>query len=58
MAGRLSRRRKSWREHGLGSWLVLHDGDPVAFVEVAPIREGSGVDPEAIEIGVVVHPDH
>lgn len=58
MAGRLSRRRKSWREHGFGSWLVLHDGDPVAFVEVAPIGEGSGVDPEAIEIGVVVHPDH
>jgi integrase/recombinase XerD len=30
---------------------VLLDGDPVAFVEVAPIGEGSGVDPDAIEIG-------
>jgi ribosomal-protein-alanine N-acetyltransferase len=37
---------------------VLLDGEPVAFVEVAPIGEGSGVDPDAIEIGVVVHPDH
>ncbi len=58
MAGQLSRRLASWREHGLGSWLVLLDGEPVAFVEVAPIGEGSGVDPDAIEIGVVVHPDH
>ena len=58
MAGQLSRRCASWREHGLGSWLVLLDGEPVAFVEVAPIGEGSGVDPDAIEIGVVVHPDH
>ena len=58
MAGQLSRRLASWREHGLGSWLVLLDGEPVAFVEVAPIGEGSGVDPDSIEIGVVVHPDH
>lgn len=58
MAGQLQRRVTSWRERGLGSWLVLQDGDPVGFVEVTPIGEGSGVDPEAIEIGVVVHPDH
>ena len=58
MAGQLERRCASWREHGFGSWLVLLDGEPVAFVEVAPIGEGSGVDPDAIEIGVVVHPDH
>jgi [ribosomal protein S5]-alanine N-acetyltransferase len=58
MADQLARRRKSWREHAFGSWLVLLDGEPVAFVEVAPIGEGSGVDPDAIEIGVVVHPDH
>jgi ribosomal-protein-alanine N-acetyltransferase len=43
MAGQLSRRIASWREHGLGSWLVLLDGEPVGYVEVAP---------------VVVHPDH
>ena len=58
MEGQLARRRGSWRAHGLGSWLVLLDGEPIAFVEVAPIGEGSGVDPDAIEIGVVVHPDH
>ena len=58
MAGQLGRRCASWREHGLGSWLVLLDGQAVGFVEVAPIGEDSGVDPEEIEIGVVVHPDH
>lgn len=58
MAGQLARRCVSWREKGYGSWLVLLDGEPVAFVEVTPIGEGSGVDPDAIEIGVVVHPDH
>ena len=58
MEGQLTRRCTSWREHGLGAWLVLLDCEPIAFVEVAPIGEGSGVDPEAIEIGVVVHPDY
>lgn len=58
MAGQVSRRVASWRERGFGSWLVLLEGEPVGLVEVAPIGEGSGVDPEAIEIGVVVHPDH
>lgn len=58
MEGQLARRCTSWREHGLGSWLVLLDDEPIAFVEVAPIGEDSGVDPEAMEIGVVVHPDH
>jgi len=58
MADQLARRRKSWREHAWGSWLVLLDGEPVAFVEVAPIGEGSSVDADAVEIGVVVHPDH
>ena len=58
MAGQLGRRLASWRDHGLGSWLVLRGGAPVAFVEVAPIGEGSGVPPDEIELGVVVHPDH
>ncbi len=57
MAGQIGRRCTSWRERGLGSWLVLLDGAAVGYVEVAPIGEGSGVDPEEIEIGVVVHPD-
>ena len=58
MAGQLSRRCASWTEHGWGTWLVLQDDHAIAYVEVAPIGEGSGVDPNAIEIGVVVHPDH
>ncbi len=58
MAGQLGRRLESWRDRGLGSWLILLDGEPVGFVEVAPIGEDSGVDPEEIELGVVVHPRH
>jgi ribosomal-protein-alanine N-acetyltransferase len=58
MAGQLERRLASWRDRGLGSWLVLLKGEPVGFVEVAPIGEGSGVDPEEIELGVIVHPQH
>jgi RimJ/RimL family protein N-acetyltransferase len=58
MADLLVRRRTSWREHGYGSWLALLDGEPAALVEVTPIGEGNGVDPDALEVGVVVHPDH
>ncbi|GAA1477632.1 GNAT family N-acetyltransferase [Nocardioides aestuarii] len=58
MAGQLGRRVTSWRERELGSWLVLLDDEAIAFVEVTPIGEGSGVDPDEIEIGVVIHPDH
>jgi [ribosomal protein S5]-alanine N-acetyltransferase len=58
MEERVRRRVELWRERGFGSWLILLEGSPVGFVEVAPIGEGSGVDPEEIELGVVVHPDH
>ncbi len=58
MAGQLERRVESGATRGLGSWLILLDGEPAGFVEVAPIGEGSGVDPDEIELGVVVHPDH
>jgi RimJ/RimL family protein N-acetyltransferase len=58
MESRVRRRVEYWRTHGLGSWLILLDGAPVGFVEVAPIGDGSGVDPDEIELGVVVHPDH
>jgi len=58
MEGRVQRRVELWRTRGLGSWLILLDGVPVGFVEVAPIGEGSGVDSDEIELGVVVHPDH
>ena len=58
MESRVRRRVESWLTHGLGSWLILLEGAPVGFVEVAPIGDGSGVDPDEIELGVVVHPDH
>jgi [ribosomal protein S5]-alanine N-acetyltransferase len=56
MAGQVERRVRTWRESGFGSWLALLDGEPVAYVEVHPIGEGSGVDPDELELGVVVHP--
>ena len=58
MEGRVQRRVELWEERGLGSWMILLEGAPVGFVEVAPIGEGSGVDPDEIELGVVVHPDY
>lgn len=58
MERQLEHRLELWRERGFGSWLILLEGSPIGFVEVAPIGEGSGVDPEEIELGVVVHPDH
>jgi [ribosomal protein S5]-alanine N-acetyltransferase len=58
MAAQVGRRVATWRERGFGSWLVLLEGEPVAFVEVHPIGEESGVDPDALELGVVVHPEH
>jgi RimJ/RimL family protein N-acetyltransferase len=58
MAGQVGRRVQSWRERGFGSWLVLLEGAPVGFVELHPIGEDSGVDPDELELGVVVHPEH
>lgn len=58
MERQLQHRLGLWRERGLGSWLILLEDEPIGFVEVAPIGEGSGVDPEEIELGVIVHPDH
>jgi ribosomal-protein-alanine N-acetyltransferase len=57
MAAQVGRRVETWRERGFGSWLVLEGAEPVAFVEVHPIGEGSGIDPDELELGVVVHPD-
>ena len=58
MAGQLERRLESWRERGFGSWLILLDGEPVGFVELAPIGEDEPVDADELELGVVVHPSH
>jgi [ribosomal protein S5]-alanine N-acetyltransferase len=58
MAGQLERRVETWRERGFGSWLILLAGDPIGFVELAPIGEDEPVDPDELELGVVVHPSH
>ena len=58
MAGQVERRVVSWRERGFGSWLILLEGEPIGFVEVHPIGADSGVDPDELELGVVLHPDH
>jgi [ribosomal protein S5]-alanine N-acetyltransferase len=58
MAGQVERRVTSWREGGFGSWLILRGEEPIGFVEVHPIGEDSGVDPDELELGVVLHPDH
>ena len=58
MERQLQHRLELWRGRGLGSWLIQLDGAAIGFVEVAPIGEGSGVDPGKIELGVVIHPDH
>ena len=57
MAGQVERRVATWRERGFGSGLILDVGEPVGFVEVHPIGEESGVDPDELELGVVLHPE-
>lgn len=58
MAGQVERRVQTWRVRGFGSWLIQLEGEPIGFVEVHPIGEGSGVDPDELELGVVLHPDY
>jgi ribosomal-protein-alanine N-acetyltransferase len=58
MAGQVERRIATWREREFGSWLILRDEESIGFVEVHPIGDESGVDPDELELGVVLHPDH
>jgi RimJ/RimL family protein N-acetyltransferase len=58
MAAQVSRRVETWRDRDFGSWLILLGSEPIGFVEVHPIGEGSGVEPDELEVGVVLHPDH
>ena len=57
LAGQVERRVATWRERRFGSWLIIRDGRTIGFVEVHPIGEESGVDPDELELGVVLHPD-
>jgi RimJ/RimL family protein N-acetyltransferase len=58
MERQLERWLALWRERGFGTWMIELGGKPVGFVALDPMGEGYGddVDPEAPEIGVVVHP--
>lgn len=48
-----------WRSRGVGTWVAEADGECVAFVPLDPIGDDyPGVDPDDLELGVVVHPDH
>ena len=59
MARQLQRWLTIWRVRDVGTWMVELDGAIVGFVVLDPIGDGyTGVDPDALEIGVVVHPDH
>ena len=59
MQRQLERWVELWATLGVGTWLVELDGQPVAFVAIDPMGEGyPGVDPAALELGAVVHPDH
>jgi RimJ/RimL family protein N-acetyltransferase len=57
LASQVGRRIETWRERGFGSWLILVGGEVIGFVEVHPIGEDGGVDPDELEVGVVLHPD-
>jgi [ribosomal protein S5]-alanine N-acetyltransferase len=47
-----------WSTRDVGTWVVEEDRRPVGFVALDPIGDGyPGVDPDALEIGVVVRPD-
>lgn len=59
MEQQLQRWLANWRDQKLGTWMIELEGTSVGFVALDPIGEGyAGVDPQALEIGVVVHPDH
>lgn len=60
MASQLERWQALWRERGFGTWMIELDAEPIGFVALDPMGDGYGddVDPDAPEIGVVVHPDH
>lgn len=59
MQRQLDRWVELWDTIVVGTWLVEMDGEAVAFVALDPIGDGyPGVDPSALELGAVVHPDH
>lgn len=59
MRGQLDRWLEQWRRRGTATWIVEQAGTAVAYVALDPMGDGyDGVDPDDLELGVVVHPDH
>jgi ribosomal-protein-alanine N-acetyltransferase len=59
MRRQLDRWLEQWRTLGTATWIVEQGGTPVAYVALDPMGDGyDGVDPDDLELGVIVHPDH
>jgi len=55
----ISRWLDVWESRSVGTWVIEMDGDVIGYVPLDPMGEGyPGVDPEELELGVVIHPDH
>ena len=48
-----------WRERDAGTWVMERHGNVIGYVPLDPMGEGyDEVDPEELELGVIVHSDH
>jgi len=55
----ISRWLDVWESQDVGTWVIELDGDVIGYVPLDPMGEGyPGVDPDELELGVVIHPDH
>jgi [ribosomal protein S5]-alanine N-acetyltransferase len=59
MRRQLDRWLAQWQALGTATWIVELKERPVAYVALDPMGEGyDGVDPDDLELGVIVHPDY
>jgi len=55
----LGRWLEVWKTRGVGTWVIEMDGQVIGYVPLDPIGDDyPGVDPNELELGVVIHPDH
>lgn len=55
----ISRWLDVWESQSVGTWVIEMDGDVIGYVPLDPMGDGyPGVDPDELELGVVIHPDH
>ena len=48
-----------WGVRSAGTWVIHREGIVIGYVPLDPMGEGyQDVDPNDLEIGVVIHPDH